>query len=209
MTTIRLFPALPPLRRLCLTARSFTLAAATFMSAADSLAASCDPPLPVPVATCVSNESYVIVSRSGDGPGKDISARPGPQRSAESCDPNQSPDEYRIATAGEAKTVLALQGKFLILDEGTGPSIRRLLAIDMAKGREVWSGRYTPEPKPALLAQGFVFNKYLRIARKKDCRNAHKIILQGFTPLYVVMGKLSLTTLAFRTTGQPHCIAGQ
>jgi len=62
---------------------------------------------------------------------------------------------------------LALQGKFLILDEGAGPSIRRLLVVELAEGGEVWSGRYAPEPKPSLSARGLIFYKYLRIAGKK------------------------------------------
>jgi hypothetical protein len=209
MTTIRLFSALPPLRRLCLAAPAMSLMAALFIAIADALAASGDQPSPAPVTSCVTSDNYVVVSRSGDGPGNDIFARQPSGRSAETCALNWSSEGFRVAKAGEAKSVLALQGKFLILDEGTGPSIRRLLVVDLAKGGEVWSGRYVPEPKPTLSAHGLVFHKYLRTARKNDCRNARKIILQGFTPLYVTKGELFLANLAFRATGQPDCIAGQ
>jgi len=52
MTTIRLFPALPPFRQLCLTAQSMMLLAAAFINVANALDASGDPPFPTPVATC-------------------------------------------------------------------------------------------------------------------------------------------------------------
>lgn len=163
-----------------------------------------------PSASCIASDRYSVDIRPGNGPGYDIVARPiATPRAPGTCDPSQTPADFRVASAGEAKNVLGLRGTYLVLDEGTGPSIRRLLIIDLAKGGEVWSGQYVPEPKPALTPKGVVFRQFLRIARKNDCRNARKIILQGFTPLYVRMGELSLSALAFTATGQPDCIAGQ
>jgi hypothetical protein len=219
MTTIRLSSARSPLKPTPVAARLAalvaTLVAALFLTSAGTPAQAGDPPFshPLasshPVASCIASERYVVVSRSGDGTGNDIFALPASGRLAETCALNRSPEEFRVAKAGEAKSVLALRGKFLVLDEGTGPSIRRLVVVDLSGAGEVWSAQYVPEPTPDLTPRGLVFHKYLRIARKNDCRNARKIILQGLTPLYVVEGELSLPALAFKATGQARCVAGQ
>ena len=209
MTTILFSPARPSLKPFLPASQLAALVGALLLSAARAPAQTGDPQSLDPAISCIASNNYVVVSRTGDEPGKDIFARPASENSAKSCNLSQSPGWYHVVKAGEAKSALALQGKFLILDEGTGPSIRRLLIVDLAKARAVWSARYAPEPTPELSSHGLVFRKYLRTARKKDCRNAQKIILQGFTPLYVINGKLSFPDLAFRATGQPHCIAGQ
>ncbi len=185
--------------------------AATLVQAlAHAQTSSGEPLAPRPVASCVANDLYIVVSQSGDGPGNDIFARPAiAQGFIKSCAPGRTPGDFRVARSGEAKTVLALQGQFVIMDEGTGPSIRRLLVVDLARGSEVWSAQYTPEPKPVLSSHSLVFSKYLRVAGKNDCPNTRKIILQGLTPLYVVDGALSLPSLIYEATGQPRCIAGQ
>lgn len=173
-------------------------------------ASSGDPLSPAPGTSCVANERFVVVSRPGEGPGNDIIARQTTARgSTKACAGGYRPGDTRIARAGEAKYVWGLQGKFLILDEGTGPSIRKLVVVDLARGSEVWSVPYVSEPTPQLSPHGLFFVKYLRIAHKNDCPNAREIVLQGLTPLYVIEGELALPALGFTATGQPRCIAGQ
>jgi hypothetical protein len=163
-----------------------------------------------PAASCIANNRFIVVSRSGLAPGNDIFIRPtAAQGNTKTCAPGEKPGDFRIAGVGEARHVLALDGNFLILDEGTGPSIRNLLAVDLEARREVWRSRYVPEPAPILSGHKIVFRKFLRLARKSDCRNVRRLVLQSLTPLYVVRGELSLPALAFRATGHPDCIAGQ
>lgn len=212
MTKVAQLPG-PALRSAALMAKLFMATlfmVAQFLAPASAETASVAPPPPAPGATCVSNDRFIVVSRSADAPGDDILARPAPPRSTPAaCAFEEMPEAFRVARAGEAKYVLALEGNFLILDQGTGPSIRNLLLIDLAARRELWRSRHVPEPAPTLSGHSLVFHKYLRMARRKDCRNARRIVLQGLTPLYVVKGELSLPARIFTTTGQPRCIAGQ
>ena len=167
-------------------------------------------PFPSPAASCIASDLYHVISRSGGAPGNDIIVRPtAGQENAKTCAPGEEPGDFRVAVAGEARYALALEENFLIMDEGTGPSIRNLLVMDLVARREVWRNLYVPEPAPMLSGHKLVFRKYLRIARKSDCPNVRQIVLQELTPLYVVMGELSLSALAFRATGRPACIAGQ
>lgn len=183
---------------------------AQFLAPASAETASVPSALPASRTTCVSNDRFIVVSRSADAPGDDVLARPAPPRSTPAaCAFEETPEAYHVARVGEAKYVLALEGNFLILDQGTGPSIRRLLLVDLAARRELWRSRHVPEPAPTLSGHSLVFQKYLRVARRKDCRNVRRIVLQGLTPLYVVKGELSLPSRVFTTTGQPRCIAGQ
>jgi len=165
---------------------------------------------PAPAASCIAKDQFIVVSRSGDAPGNDILARPTTSRSTgATCAFVETPETYRVARAGEAKYVLELKENILILDEGTGPSIRSLVIVDLAARRVVWRSQYIPDPAPRLSGDTLVFRKYLRIARKNDCQNVRRIVLQGLTPLYVVKGAFSLPARVFKATGHPHCIAGQ
>ena len=183
---------------------------AQFLAPARAETASVAPAPPAPGAACVSNDQFIVVSRSADAAGDDILARPALPRSTPAvCAFEEMPEAFRVARAGEAKFVLALEGNFLILDQGTGPSIRRLLLVDLAARRELWRSRHVPEPAPTLSGHSLVFQKYLRVARRKDCQNVRRIVLQGLTPLYVVKGEFSLPARVFKATGHPQCIAGQ
>lgn len=168
------------------------------------------PPPSAPETACIANDRFIVFSRSGDGPGNDIRARALTSRNATPpCVFDETTPDYRVAGTGEAKYALGLRRNFLILDEGTGPSLRWLRVVDLSARREVRRVQYVPEPAPALSRRGVIFSKYLRIARKNDCPNVVKITAQGLTPLYVIKGELSLPALTFRATGHPSCIAGQ
>jgi hypothetical protein len=167
------------------------------------------PPAPAAGSSCLENDHFMVISHSGDGIGNQIIARAKSSLAARNaCAFNDTPADYHVAQSGEAKYALGLRRNFLILDEGTGPSLRWLRIVDLSARREVWRAQYVPEPAPRLSRHGVIFSKYLRTARKNDCRNYRRIVSQGFTPLYVTKGEISLPDLSFKA-GPAACLAGQ
>jgi hypothetical protein len=160
---------------------------------------------------CIENENFLVITRGGSGVGDDIVARKKSAPHAGSpCVFNVQPSDYRIAKLGDAKYVLALQGQLLILDEGTGPSLRDLSVVDLSKDKKVWSGQYYDEQeKVNVTPQGVTFWKYLHEAKKEECKDYQNVTAQSFTPLMVVKGTLTFPDFQFKQTGAEKCIIGQ
>jgi hypothetical protein len=159
----------------------------------------------------IENENFLVITRGGSGVGDDIVAR---KKSAPHTGSpyvfNVQPSDYRIAKLGDAKYVLALQGQLLILDEGTGPSLRDLSVVDLSKDKKVWSGQYYDEQeKVNVTPQGVTFWKYLHEAMKEECKDYQNVTAQSFTPLMVVKGTLTFPDFQFKQTGAEKCIIGQ
>jgi hypothetical protein len=175
-------------------------------------AAEAQEPLPAPAAgsSCLENDRFIVISHSGEGAGNQIIVRAKSGLAVRNaCAFNETPADYHLARSGEGKYALGLRRNFLILDEGTGPSLRWLRIVDLSARREVWRVQYVPEPAPRLSGHGVIFSKFLRTARKNDCRNYRRIVSQGFTPLYVIKGEISLPGLIFTAAGPAACLAGQ
>ena len=157
---------------------------------------------------CITNDQFIVISQSADTVGDDIIARRKSTHGANtSCKIDSEPGDYRIAKAGEAKYALGLIQNFLVIDQGTGPSMRQLSIVNLSTQRQVWSSIYADEPK--ILSRGIRFKKYLREGNRKICSNFSKIVSQNWTPLYVVPGEVSLPDLTFKALEKPSCIAGQ
>ena len=157
---------------------------------------------------CVANDQYIVISQSADAVGDRIVARRKPTHEAKaSCKINNDPGDYIVARAGEAKYIIGLIQNFLVLDQGTGPSGRRLSIVNLSTQRQIWSSIYAEEPK--IVDRNIKFIKYLREGNKKICSNFSEIVSQNWTPLYVVPAEISLPDLTFRTLAKPSCIGGQ
>ena len=157
---------------------------------------------------CVANDQYIVISQSSDAVGDRIVARRKSTHEAKaSCKINNDPGDYIVARAGEAKYIIGLIQNFLVLDQGTGPSGRRLSIVNLSTQRQIWSSIYAEEPK--IVDRNIKFIKYLREGNKKICSNFSEIVSQNWTPLYVVPAEISLPDLTFRTLAKPSCIGGQ
>jgi hypothetical protein len=185
--------------------KSLVLALAQMAQAGTGLAAT------APAVTCIENDDFVVMSREGPDVGSDIIARKKPNpRAKASCVFKVQPSDYKIAKAGEAKYVKALQGNMLVLDQGTGPSPRGLSVVDLLRRKKVWSGEYYNEEEDAKTGpQGVTFWRYLGPGKEPQCEDYKKIVAQSFTPLMVIKGTLSFPGLQFKPQGAAKCVIGQ
>lgn len=163
---------------------------------------------PFDSATCIENSIYFVISRSANTVGDDISVRAkSVPDSKYQCRADKEISHYRVANAGEAKYVLGLIDNFLILDQGTGPSSRRLSIINLSTRHELWSGDYANDP--SIVKNSIRFLKYLRNGDKRICPNYSKIVSENWTPIFVVPSEIKLPDLTVRMIGPPKCIASQ
>jgi hypothetical protein len=160
---------------------------------------------------CTENESFIVSARDGADVGSQIIVRKKSDPHAKiKCAFSPQPSDYIAAKNGEAKYVLSLQGNFLILDQGTGPSPRGLSVIDLPHRKQVWSGEYYDEEAGVRVEpQGIIFWRALGEAKPADCPDYRKITAQSFTPILVVKGILGFSDFRFKPTSAKKCVIGQ
>ena len=160
---------------------------------------------------CTENENFIVIARDGPDVGSQIIVRKKSDPHAKiKCAFSPQPSDYIAAKNGDAKYVLALQGKFLILDQGTGPSPRGLSVIDLSQRKEVWSGEYYDEEAGVKVEpQGVTFWRALGEAKPAECPDYQKITAQSFTPLLVVKGTLGFSDFQFKPITAKKCVIGQ
>jgi hypothetical protein len=160
---------------------------------------------------CTENESFIVSARDGADVGSQIIVRKKSDPHAKiKCAFSPQPSDYIAAKNGEAKYVLSLQGNFLILDQGTGPSPRGLSVIDLPRRKQVWSGEYYDEEAGVRVEpQGIIFWRALGEAKPADCPDYRKITAQSFTPILVVKGILGFSDFRFKPTSAKKCVIGQ
>lgn len=158
---------------------------------------------------CHTNDRFVVITRTADMvAGEEIIVR---QQSVagekNQCNYPLMPSDFRAAKFGEAKYFVAILQNLLILDQGTGPSLRNISIINMSNGREVWKAPYCDELK--FKDKKVNILNFVRFGTKRICSNYSSIIKENWTPLYVIPTEFSLSSLKAKATGPSFCVRGQ
>jgi hypothetical protein len=108
-------------------------------------------------AVCHETEGFVVITRARDNdPGSDILVRAKPPTAPKAaCLYAPKPKDYTPGK-GETADFLALHGRFLALDAGTGPD-RRLLILDLAARKKLIDAAYVDGDIVASNPDGFTF----------------------------------------------------
>jgi len=158
---------------------------------------------------CHTNDRFVVITRTADMvAGEEIIVR---QQSVSEeknqCNYPLKPSDFRAAKFGEAKYFVAMRQNLLILDQGTGPSLRNISIINMSNGHEIWKALYCDELKFKDMKINIL--KFVRFGTKKICANYNSIIKDNWTPLYVIPTEFSLSSLKAKATSSGFCVKGQ
>lgn len=157
-------------------------------------------------ANCVDNDKYFIISREDpDYVGSDIliKYKSSPSQNI-SCIYVKEKSDVEILNHESANFVLALEGKYLLLDSGTGPDPRGLLVYDLEKQKEIFSDKYSQPVEVGNLAVSYWTESSVK-ANKDNCPDFLKYQSYGGSSAIDKHVKLDLSTLVKKDLGETKC----
>lgn len=134
-------------------------------------------------ATCYMSDRYIVVERERKNRlGSDLFVRP---RESSRCEADPLPGDY-VLQEEWAAYFLALHGDVLFLDSGTGPDIRYLILVDMARRRRLTELSYVEViPGPDSLSVG-IWNGYELAEPAPGCAAPRGGLIPGVDSLFFV-----------------------
>ena len=157
-------------------------------------------------ANCVDNDKYFIVSReASDYVGSDISIKykSSPSQNI-SCEYVKEKSDVEILNHESANFIIALEGKYLLLDSGTGPDPRGLSVYDLEKQKEIFSDKYSQPVEVGNLAVSYWTESSVK-ANKDNCPDFFKYQSYGGSSAIDKHVKLDLSTLVKKDLGETKC----
>jgi hypothetical protein len=194
----------------------FTQGAPTTQAVGDGLATSSEQAATSSAAvvtaqpTCHESQRYFIVEQSlAPNVGTDFIVKTkATSTRAYACAYVSDPADYEIMNAEGAEYFLALEGNYLLTDNGTAPGLRGLTIYDLTKRTQVFTDTYE---KPVFAHDGLVeyWTDASEKATAKNCKQLKDFEKAGLGAVIEAHITLNLSTLTKKLSTERRCNAVQ
>ena len=159
--------------------------------------------------TCRVSDAYVIVEREReDFGGMDFLVKPKAARDAQlPCTYEAVQGSFEIDVSEDAYYFLGLQGRFLVLDGGTGP-VRSLVVYDLEKRRKIFEETTSGEDT-RISDQGVTFWMQTAEGTAKNCKRFKEFAKMLLGSAIETRSTFDFGSQELRKSGQSHCVSTQ
>jgi hypothetical protein len=158
---------------------------------------------------CHVSATYVIVEgEREDGWGKNFLVKPKADPNAQvPCTYEARQGDFEVDVSEGAYYFLGLQGRFLVLDGGTGP-VRSLVVYDIEKRRKIFEETTTGEDTE-IGDQGVTFWMQTAEGTAKNCKQFKEFKKMLLRSAIETRSTFDFASLELRKTDQSRCVATQ
>ncbi len=166
-----------------------------------------------PAVHCASNSLYLVAAVERDGSvGERLIVKNNAAGTKAACNAKIGKSDFVIGSKDgeddDAYYLLRLEGKYLLIDDGTGPD-RTLLIYDLARKARVFMAGYSEEDFDADAKSASFWMSTEQKPTKQNCKDLAEIKKNDLTPAIEIRATFDFTTGTLSKSTQARCVAHQ